>query len=141
MFILIPSVAEPYTLPCTAQALLLCVRRYPTVMFSTGPMFVTLQYVWYKRTHQMPVYGMPKELYSDECGRALFKHYVGSSWHGADSKLIRFLYHTLPWSVPAITFGLGAVLGHVVTMWQIKRMHKHLQQSQGGCVGSKTHPS
>ncbi len=89
-------------------------------MFSTGPMYLTMQYVRFRGDAKQQIYAMAGRLYNDEggCGdsRALFKHYDGSSWHGSDSAIIFWLFQTLSWSLPVITLLAGLLLGHVGTV-------------------------
>ena len=62
--------------------------NYPTVMFSTGPMFLSAQYGrWPKANGIMSeVRVLPRRWYGknapiEERGEAFFAHYYGSSWH------------------------------------------------------------
>ncbi|CAO1613048.1 unnamed protein product [Sympodiomycopsis kandeliae] len=84
--------------------------HYPTVMFSTGPMFVSASYGLYVEAHgpaypstpSQPDAGfkgvrvLPKSLYGKnakpaEVPDAFFKHYYGSSWHAGDAGFLIFL--------------------------------------------------
>lgn len=79
------------------------VLNYPTVMFSTGPMFLSAQYGLYTSSHpftpQLPggdVRILPKALYGknakpEEAPHTFFAHYYGSSWHADDAAFIGFL--------------------------------------------------
>ncbi|KZT12518.1 glycosyltransferase family 32 protein [Laetiporus sulphureus 93-53] len=79
------------------------VLNYPTVMFSTGPMFVSAQYGLYTSTHPPTlaqpggeVRVLPKSLYGKnakpgEAPHSFFSHYYGSSWHADDAAFIGFL--------------------------------------------------
>lgn len=79
------------------------VTNYPTVMFSTGPMFVSAQYSLYTSSHpvtpvspNLEIRVLPKSLYGknalpDEAPHAFFSHFYGSSWHSDDSDFIIFL--------------------------------------------------
>ncbi|EMD40785.1 glycosyltransferase family 32 protein [Gelatoporia subvermispora B] len=79
------------------------VLNYPTVMFSTGPMFLSAQYGYYTSTHPpMPdlpggeVRVLPKSLYGKnakpgEAPHSFFSHFYGSSWHADDAAFIGFL--------------------------------------------------
>lgn len=79
------------------------VLNYPTVMFSTGPMFLSAQYGLYTSTHPptlaLPggeVRVLPKALYGKnakpgEAPHSFFSHYYGSSWHADDAAFIGFL--------------------------------------------------
>ncbi|GAA96098.1 glycosyltransferase family 32 protein [Mixia osmundae IAM 14324] len=73
--------------------------NYPTVMFSTGPMFLSAQYgLWPANpiTGAREIRILPKSLYGknakpEEALHAFFTHYYGSSWHDGDSGFILFL--------------------------------------------------
>lgn len=79
------------------------VLNYPTVMFSTGPMFLSAQYGLYTSTHPPTlaqpggeVRVLPKALYGKnakpgEAPHSFFSHYYGSSWHADDAAFIGFL--------------------------------------------------
>ncbi|KAG8908156.1 hypothetical protein FRB99_008699 [Tulasnella sp. 403] len=79
------------------------VLNYPTVMFSTGPMFMSAQYGLYTASHpptpQNPggdIRILPKDLYGKnakpgEAPHAFFQHFYGSSWHSDDAWLWTFL--------------------------------------------------
>jgi hypothetical protein len=84
--------------------------HYPTVMFSTGPMFVSASYGLYVDAHGLakpstpadPSAGftgirvLPKSLYGknakpSDAPNAFFRHYYGSSWHADDAGFLIFL--------------------------------------------------
>lgn len=84
--------------------------HYPTVMFSTGPMFVSASYGLYVDSHGLavpstpsnPTAGfsgirvLPKALYGknakpSEAPDAFFRHFYGSSWHANDADFLIFL--------------------------------------------------
>ncbi|PWN86755.1 hypothetical protein FA10DRAFT_222873, partial [Acaromyces ingoldii] len=86
------------------------VTHYPTVMFSTGPMFVSSSYQLYANVHNqsMPstswapsagfsgVRILSKALYGknaalSEVPDAFFRHFYGSSWHAKDASSLIFL--------------------------------------------------
>ncbi len=79
------------------------ILNYPTVMFSTGPMFLSAQYGLYMSsqplTPDMPggeVRILPKSLYGknakpEEAPHSFFTHFYGSSWHSDDAAFIGFL--------------------------------------------------
>lgn len=54
-------------------------------MFSTGPMFVTVQFALHGHKEGLAV--LPPHLY----GRQSFSHIAGSSWHGSDGKVITWM--------------------------------------------------
>ncbi|KAI0723241.1 nucleotide-diphospho-sugar transferase [Earliella scabrosa] len=79
------------------------VLNYPTVMFSTGPMFLSAQYGAWTSSHPPTpdapggeVRVLPKPLYGKnakpgEAPHSFFSHYYGSSWHADDAAFIGFL--------------------------------------------------
>ncbi|CAA7259861.1 unnamed protein product [Cyclocybe aegerita] len=78
------------------------ILNYPTVMFSTGPMFLSAQYGLYTATHAktalQDIRILPKSLYGknareDEAPHSFFSHFYGSSWHADDAAFIGFLGH------------------------------------------------
>lgn len=108
------------------------VLNYPTVMFSTGPMFLSAQLGLYIASHpptlEKPggdVRILPKSLYGknarpDEAPRSFFSHHYGSSWHADDAGFITFLGK---WYQPLILLGIVVVvLGTLKLLFQ-KRVH------------------
>jgi hypothetical protein len=79
--------------------------NYPTVMFSTGPMFLSAQYGIYTTAHSVTpetpggdVRILPRALYGknakpEEAPHPFFAHYYGSSWHADDAAFVGFLAH------------------------------------------------
>jgi inositol phosphorylceramide mannosyltransferase catalytic subunit len=76
------------------------VLNYPTVMFSTGPMFLSAQYTIYTSSHasspESSVRILPRSLYGKnapegEAPHSFFTHFYGSSWHSDDAGFIGFL--------------------------------------------------
>ncbi|KAK2466290.1 hypothetical protein APHAL10511_001932 [Amanita phalloides] len=76
------------------------ILNYPTVMFSTGPMFLSMQYGLYvskyPATANSEIRILPKTLYGKnanpgEAPISFFSHYYGSSWHSDDAAFISFL--------------------------------------------------
>jgi hypothetical protein len=84
--------------------------HYPTVMFSTGPMFVSASFGLYSDAHGSAVPStplnpsagftgirvLPKILYGknakpSEAPDAFFRHFYGSSWHANDAGFLIFL--------------------------------------------------
>lgn len=73
--------------------------NYPTVMFSTGPMFLSAQISLFSsrnpaqstdvRVLSKPLYG--KNAKPEEAPHAFFTHHYGSSWHADDAGFITFL--------------------------------------------------
>ncbi|KZW04351.1 hypothetical protein EXIGLDRAFT_828231 [Exidia glandulosa HHB12029] len=98
------------------------VLNYPTVMFSTGPMFLSAQYGLYTSAHPGPpgtpgeVRILPKSLYGKnakpgEAPNSFFEHFYGSSWHADDAAFITFLGkwgRILMW-VGAVVVVIGSV--------------------------------
>ncbi|EIW82097.1 glycosyltransferase family 32 protein [Coniophora puteana RWD-64-598 SS2] len=80
------------------------VLNYPTVMFSTGPMFLSAQYSLFTSSRPITVEDpgevriLPKSLYGknakpEEAPHSFFAHFYGSSWHADDAAFIGFLAH------------------------------------------------
>jgi hypothetical protein len=78
------------------------ILNYPTVMFSTGPMFLSAQYGLYTSSQPLnpdspgEVRILPKSLYGknakpEEAPHSFFSHFYGSSWHSDDAAFIGFL--------------------------------------------------
>ncbi|TIA92838.1 hypothetical protein E3P81_01283 [Wallemia ichthyophaga] len=76
--------------------------HYPTVMFSTGPMFISTIYGFWMGNHpdvhkdRDAVRVIPKSLYGKNAKvgtvpDSFFDHYYGSSWHADDAGFITFL--------------------------------------------------
>lgn len=70
--------------------------NYPTVMFSTGPMFLSIQYGLYTSHPGSNVRILPKSLYGknalpEDVPNSFFAHYYGSSWHSDDAAFVWFL--------------------------------------------------
>ncbi|EJF61182.1 hypothetical protein DICSQDRAFT_106213 [Dichomitus squalens LYAD-421 SS1] len=101
------------------------VLNYPTVMFSTGPMFLSAQYgAWtsiHPPTPDQPggeVRILPKPLYGKnakpgEAPHSFFSHYYGSSWHADDAAFIGFLGK---WGKGLMWIGLVVLVAGLVRM-------------------------
>ena len=89
--------------------------KYPTVMFSTGPMFVTLQASLYRSRRSLWV--LPDRLYGKyvPAGESLFVHLFGSSWHGDDAKSALWLVHH-----PLLLLGAGVLsaVAYALYLWR-----------------------
>ncbi|KAI0347225.1 hypothetical protein BDW22DRAFT_1404840 [Trametopsis cervina] len=95
------------------------ILNYPTVMFSTGPMFLSFQYGFWNSanppTKEFPggeVRILPKSLYGknalpEEAPNSFFTHYYGSSWHADDAAFIGFLGS---WGKPLMWIGLVVLI-------------------------------
>ena len=92
------------------------ILNYPTVMFSTGPMFLSAQYGLYAAAHPNTAFQdiriLPKELYGknakeDEAPNSFFSHFHGSSWHADDAAFIGFLGS---WGKVLIWIGLAVLI-------------------------------
>ncbi|THH14885.1 hypothetical protein EW146_g5508 [Bondarzewia mesenterica] len=101
------------------------VLNYPTVMFSTGPMFLSAQYGLYSSSHpvtpEKPDGGirvLPKSLYGknakpEEAPHSFFTHYYGSSWHADDAAFIGFLGK---WGKGLMWVGLAVLVFGIVRL-------------------------
>ncbi|TXT07464.1 hypothetical protein VHUM_03184 [Vanrija humicola] len=77
--------------------------NYPTVMFTTGPMFLSSMYAMYSARHpttdahpHADVRILPTSLYGknaikSQVPHSFFSHFYGSSWHDGDAGFITFL--------------------------------------------------
>lgn len=88
--------------------------KYPTVMFSTGPMFVTLQVSVY--LDRAALWVLPDTVYGKYVhGRyPIFEHLHGSSWHGDDAKSILFFVRH-----PIFLVLMGAMVSCGVLLWAV----------------------
>ncbi|KAI0638121.1 nucleotide-diphospho-sugar transferase [Trametes polyzona] len=97
------------------------VLNYPTVMFSTGPMFLSAVYGAYTSALNHPtdvVRILPKSLYGknakpDEAPHSFFSHYYGSSWHADDAAFIGFLG---TWGKGLMWIGLLVLVGGLIRL-------------------------
>ncbi|KAJ3283705.1 hypothetical protein HK104_010268 [Borealophlyctis nickersoniae] len=86
--------------------------KYPTVFFSTGPMFMSL--VYGTSPWQNEVWILPNKLYGNEA-KSLFKHYRGDSWHGWDAAVVFWLWKHI-WAV--VAGGIVGVAGLGFACWK-----------------------
>ncbi|WWC60444.1 uncharacterized protein I303_103016 [Kwoniella dejecticola CBS 10117] len=113
--------------------------NYPTVMFSTGPMFLSAQYALYSSAHPLTethpraeVRILPKSLYGKNAPistvpHSFFSHFYGSSWHADDAGFITFLG---AWGKKLMWVGsVVLVLGVIRLIW-LKRKGGNGQQFQ-----------
>lgn len=118
------------------------VLNYPTVMFSTGPMFLSAQYGLWTSSHpptpDMPggeVRILPKSLYGknakpEEAPHAFFSHYYGSSWHADDAAFIGFLGK---WGKGLMWIGfIFLVAGVINLLWRKKSRRSDMLGRSGG---------
>ncbi|KDQ64610.1 glycosyltransferase family 32 protein [Jaapia argillacea MUCL 33604] len=101
------------------------ILNYPTVMFSTGPMFLSAQYGLYTSSHPATsdqpggeIRVLPKSLYGKnakpgEAPHAFFSHFYGSSWHAGDAGFIGFLGK---WGTVVMWVGLVILIGGLVKL-------------------------
>lgn len=116
------------------------ILNYPTVMFSTGPMFLSVQYGIWTASHppadDVPggnVRILPKSLYGknakvEDVPQSFFTHYYGSSWHADDAGFIWFLG---TWGKGLMWVGLVVLIaGMVHLVW--KKKSKGSERSRAG---------
>lgn len=77
---------------------------YLTVLFSTGPMFLSLAYTNYSQANE-EVLALSPTLYSKTDAR-FFRHFEGSSWHSNDAKSIKWLTKNR-WVVSVVLLNVG----------------------------------
>ncbi|TEB35646.1 hypothetical protein FA13DRAFT_1684265, partial [Coprinellus micaceus] len=111
------------------------VLNYPTVMFSTGPMFLSAQYGIYTTSHPTTALSeiriLPKSLYGknakpEEAPHSFFSHFYGSSWHADDAAFIGFLG---TWGKVLMWVGLAVLVLGVVRLPKSQR--KRLRRMGG----------
>jgi inositol phosphorylceramide mannosyltransferase catalytic subunit len=105
------------------------ILNYPTVMFSTGPMFLSAQYGLYTSSHatEDPVRILPKSLYGKnakegEAPNTFFSHFYGSSWHADDAAFIGFLG---TWGKGLMWVGLVILIVGVARMMWPGKQHRY----------------
>ena len=103
------------------------VLNYPTVMFSTGPMFLSAQYGIYTSSHPKTaltdIRVLPKSLYGKNAAPetvplSFFSHFYGSSWHADDAAFIGFLG---TWGKALMWVGLVVLIVGVVRLPKSQR--------------------
>ncbi|THV08433.1 hypothetical protein K435DRAFT_959002 [Dendrothele bispora CBS 962.96] len=111
------------------------VLNYPTVMFSTGPMFLSAQYGMYASSRASDtVRILPKSLYGKnakegEAPNSFFTHFYGSSWHDNDAAFIGFLGH---WGKGLLWIGLIILLGGLALIALPGRQRRYSLRRIGG---------
>lgn len=131
------------------------ILNYPTVMFSTGPMFVSAQYGIYTTAHP-PLPGqagdvriLPKSLYGKnaapgEAPNSFFEHHYGSSWHSDDAAFITFLgrWGRYLMVVGGVVVALGFIRAALVRRssdgWRRKQVYLRLDFFPAALSGSVT---
>jgi inositol phosphorylceramide mannosyltransferase catalytic subunit len=112
------------------------VLNYPTVMFSTGPMFLSAQYGLYTSSHPSTfvedIRILPKSLYGKnakegEAPHSFFSHYYGSSWHADDAGFIFGLY---TWGKGLMWVGLVVLI--VGIFWLPTKKRRYSLRRMGG---------
>ncbi|KAK9818085.1 hypothetical protein WJX72_006886 [[Myrmecia] bisecta] len=109
------------------------ISKYPTVMFSTGPMFVTGLASWYARKRDLFV--LPFSMYGKyvKAANPLFVHLHGSSWHGNDAQSVRwFLKHPLLLGV-ALLMTLSTLGGVLLTRKLAAKRASSLEAGSKAC--------
>lgn len=117
------------------------ILNYPTVMFSTGPMFISAQYGLYTASHpptpEQPggeIRVLPKSLYGknakpEEAPHSFFSHYYGSSWHADDAAFIGFLGK---WGKGLMWLGLAVLVLGLTRLALQNRKRKYSLRRIGG---------
>ncbi|KAI3612176.1 mipc synthase subunit [Moniliophthora roreri] len=114
------------------------ILNYPTVMFSTGPMFLSAQYGIFTSAHASTpddfIRILPKSLYGKnakdgEAPNAFFSHFYGSSWHADDAAFIGFLGH---WGKGLLWIGLIILMAGLVMIALPGRQRRYTLRRIGG---------
>lgn len=95
--------------------------KYPTVMFSTGPMFLTYQAMLYPNKSGITV--LPRSLYGKwtHSPIAFFDHYHASMWHSTDAAV--FIYF---WSFRwYIVLAVAAMVALYVRFKYVSKMESY----------------
>jgi len=110
------------------------ILNYPTVMFSTGPMFLSAQYGLYTSSHPFTpaqpggeVRVLPKSLYGKnakpgEAPHSFFSHFYGSSWHSDDAAFIGFLGK---WGKALLWVGLVVLIVSLIKLGYSTTKQRH----------------
>ena len=80
---------------------------YLTVLYSTGPMFLTLQYKRLPSARQKDILILPPKLYVER-GTQYVKHLRGSTWHQQDAQIVQWMARN--WSVVSGVLLLAVVM-------------------------------
>ncbi|KAJ7228542.1 glycosyltransferase family 32 protein [Mycena pura] len=111
------------------------ILNYPTVMFSTGPMFLSMQYGIFtaQRVAGGTVRILPKSLYGKnaetaEAPHSFFTHHYGSSWHSDDAAFIWFLGI---WGKGLMWIGLVVLVVGSAKVWPSKQRRRNLRRIGG----------
>ncbi|ODV91543.1 glycosyltransferase family 32 protein [Tortispora caseinolytica NRRL Y-17796] len=114
---------------------------YITVMYSTGPLFLSVMWKEYKRTmfskpEYIPLRLLTSNEYSD-ASDSFFDYYVGSSWHREDAKTIMWMNdHWILVTIVGFLVGFS-IIGVVYTMYRYcgrladvrRRKHRHYRKT------------
>ena len=72
--------------------------NYPTVFFSTGPMFLNMMYCkWTKLHKESFIRVLSDKYYNGYDMESFVKHYHGSSWHSWDAGIILWVWDHIKW--------------------------------------------
>ncbi|KAJ7068386.1 nucleotide-diphospho-sugar transferase [Mycena amicta] len=111
------------------------ILHYPTVMFSTGPMFLSIQHGIFtaQRVAGGSVRILPKSLYGKnaepaQAPHSFFSHYYGSSWHSDDAAFIWFLGE---WGKGLMWIGLVLLVVGTAKIWPNKQRRRNLRRIGG----------
>ncbi|CAF0870043.1 unnamed protein product [Adineta steineri] len=111
--------------------------KYSTVMFSTGPMFLTQQASSYSNRSSIDV--LSQELYGKyvhNSTRSLFRHLKASSWHGNDAAAIKWIYRqriacfAVLFTLIVMTFALISIVQYRLTIIKLFRKDPSIVKSK-----------
>jgi inositol phosphorylceramide mannosyltransferase catalytic subunit len=108
--------------------------NYPTVFFSTGPMFLNMHYCKFQhdlqsRGLEFGVSVLVDELYGGHTEFSFVEHWPGNSWHGSDAAFVFWIYRNWRVVVFGLVSGLALFCGVV---WSVlgHRFSYHLVKNQ-----------
>ena len=97
------------------------VLPYATVIFSTGPMFLTLRLNHYASRNEIYTFS------NHEYRHVYFEHKIGSSWHSWDGRIIHLLDH---WSDIALVVLVVFFTVGIVVYLVVRRRRRKYPKSQ-----------
>lgn len=116
------------------------VIKYVQVMFSTGPMYLTVSYASWRS--KLGLAAIPRDVYAKYCKnspKAAFYHLHGSSWHADDAAFVFWLDRHRPLVAAFVVFTVAGCLAawhqsRVAARWPRLRSRKYMLLSTRGAT-------